>query len=153
MTATEEGQKRPALKVVLMGHPYNTRDTFANRNLVRKLEALGLNAVFGDSLYATGKADKARLMGDGKLIKMPYWISLRENYGSAGVLRAQGGVDGAVYVSSFNCGPDSFIIEMVRERLGDLPLLVLKLDEQTGEAGLDTRLEAFAELLERRTRI
>jgi predicted nucleotide-binding protein (sugar kinase/HSP70/actin superfamily) len=29
-------------------------------------------------------------------------------------------------------------------------VLVLKIDEQTGEAGFDTRIEAFTDMLERR---
>ena len=44
------------------------------------------------------------------------------------------------------------IIEMIRNRIGDFPMLVVKLDEHTAEAGIDTRLEAFAELLERQKR-
>ncbi len=56
-------------------------------------------------------------------------------------------VDGIVYVSSFCCGTDSVTIEMIKNRIASFPFLVLKLDEQTGEAGYNTRLEAFREVL------
>jgi predicted nucleotide-binding protein (sugar kinase/HSP70/actin superfamily) len=56
-------------------------------------------------------------------------------------------INGIIYISSFCCGTDSIIIEMIKNRLGNFPLLVLKIDEQTGEAGYNTRLEAFREVL------
>ena len=84
------------------------------------------------------------------LMKAPYWRFYRENFGKAMALLKKGSVDGILYVSSFCCGTDSVTIEMIRSRIGDFPMLVLKLDEHTAEAGMDTRLEAFAELLDRR---
>lgn len=55
-------------------------------------------------------------------------------------------IDGIICLSSVSCGTDSVVAEMIRENT-DLPVLVLKLDEMTGEAGFDTRLEAFCEVL------
>ena len=54
-------------------------------------------------------------------------------------------VERLILVGSFECGPESIIesyIEDEAERAG-IPLLVLTIDEQTGEAGLVTRMEAF----------
>ena len=54
-------------------------------------------------------------------------------------------VDKMILVGSFECGPESIIeayIEEEAQRQG-IPLMVLTLDEHSGEAGLVTRLEAF----------
>ena len=42
------------------------------------------------------------------------------------------------------------VIELVKNRLSDFPFLILKIDEHTGEAGFNTRIEAFVDMLERR---
>lgn len=131
--------------VALLGHPYNLYDSFVNMNLVRKLERLGINAVTPD---AVSHEDKQRQLTG--LLKNPYWLFLRENYGAAVYFANEKKVDGIIYLSSFNCGTDSVTVEMIRNRIGNLPMMVLKLDEHTGEAGFDTRIEAFSELLERR---
>ena len=114
-------------------------------NLVSKLKRLGICPVTGDEL--TRQDLDEQMTG---LMKAPYWRFYRENFGKAMALLKKGSVDGILYVSSFCCGTDSVTIEMIRSRIGDFPMLVLKLDEHTAEAGMDTRLEAFAELLERR---
>lgn len=54
-------------------------------------------------------------------------------------------VEKMILVGSFECGPESIIeayIEEEAHRQG-IPLMVLALDEHSGEAGLTTRLEAF----------
>lgn len=45
---------------------------------------------------------------------------------------------------------DAFVSDMLRLHLGDIPFMVLKLDEHKGNAGLETRIEAFVDMLERR---
>ena len=44
------------------------------------------------------------------------------------------------------------MLELIKHHIGDFPFMVLKIDEHTGEAGLDTRIEAFVDMLERRRR-
>ncbi|MEW6398062.1 MAG: acyl-CoA dehydratase activase-related protein [Bacillota bacterium] len=54
-------------------------------------------------------------------------------------------VDKLVLVQAFECGPMSVVENFVQEEADacGIPLLILTVDEQTGEAGLVTRLEAF----------
>ena len=133
------------LAIAVLGHPYNTGDSFANRNLIHKLQSFGAQVIMGEDLVVT---ELERFFKG--LMKQPYWLFFRENYAKAMWLAEQKAVDGIVYVSSFNCGTDSVTIEMIQKGIGELPLLVLKLDEHTGEAGIDTRIEAFIDLLKRR---
>lgn len=133
------------LKVILLGHPYNLYDPYANRSLLDKLHDHGIGVVTEEH---ADPIESAKAVAT--LFKRPFWTFARTAYGAAVSLRRSGGIDGAVYVSSFACGIDSVVVEMVREAVGDLPLLLLKMDEQTGDAGLITRIEAFSDLLERR---
>lgn len=130
--------------VGVIGHPYNVFDCFANRNVIKKLERLGAKAITERDI----PENRTNLFGE-ELYKRPFWTFLRRNYGLAVYLYEHHLVDGIIYISSFSCGIDSVVIELIQKRIEGLPIMVLKLDEQTGEEGLNTRLEAFYDLLGR----
>ncbi len=143
---SEFEQDELSRRVALIGHAYNLHDRFVNMDLVRKLSRLGIGVVTEEDV---DDADIAREAS--KLFKEPFWYFARRYYGAAAHLCASRQVDGVLYVSAFSCGVDSVVTELVAHAAGDVPLMVLKLDEHTGEAGLDTRIEAFADMLERRS--
>ncbi|MCG8485134.1 MAG: acyl-CoA dehydratase activase-related protein [Clostridia bacterium] len=131
--------------VFLGGHPYNIYDSFANMNLIQKLREHQIGIITEERV---NRKDKDHELGH--LIKKPYWLFFRNNYGASKYLARNAHIDGIVYISSFSCGIDSITIEMMKNNLPNLPFLVLKIDEHTGEAGMNTRIEAFADMLERR---
>lgn len=59
------------------------------------------------------------------------------------------GFDGAIHIAPFGCMPESVAGTILKRMSRELsfPLLTLSYDEHTGEAGLDTRLEAFVDML------
>jgi predicted nucleotide-binding protein (sugar kinase/HSP70/actin superfamily) len=61
-------------------------------------------------------------------------------------------VDGLISVSAFGCAPDSVMISVLAQaaRRAGKPYMSLVLDEHSAQAGLVTRLEAFADMLLRR---
>lgn len=58
-----------------------------------------------------------------------------------------------VFVTNFSCGPDSFLVGYFRRAMGDKPSLTLELDSHTADAGLNTRVEAFLDIVERYRKI
>jgi predicted nucleotide-binding protein (sugar kinase/HSP70/actin superfamily) len=67
---------------------------------------------------------------------------------------AKEGIDGVIHIFPFTCMPELVahtILSKVQKDL-DIPILTLIIDEHTAVGGLDTRLEAFLDLLERRRR-
>jgi predicted nucleotide-binding protein (sugar kinase/HSP70/actin superfamily) len=52
------------------------------------------------------------------------------------------------WVSNFSCAPDSFMLHYVRWMMGQKPYLVLEIDSHTADAGLDTRIEAFLDIVD-----
>lgn len=129
-------------RIFLAGHPYNIYDSFVNLNLIKKLHDLDIGVITEEWVSRTEMLYE--LEG---LLKRPYWLFFIHNYASALALMRRKEIDGIVYVSSFCCGTDSVTVDMLRNRIGSFPFLVLKIDEQTGEAGYNTRLEAFREVL------
>jgi predicted nucleotide-binding protein (sugar kinase/HSP70/actin superfamily) len=51
------------------------------------------------------------------------------------------------YITNFSCGPDSFIIGYFRSIMGLKPSLTLELDSHTADAGIETRIEAFLDIV------
>lgn len=136
------------INIALLGHPYNVYDDFINMNLVSKLHELGAS-VITEEFVPEEEIDKEV----NKLFKRPFWSFARNAYGAASYLTREKVIDGVIYISSFACGIDSVVIELIKDRIGDFPLLILKIDEQSGEAGVNTRIEAFMDMLERRGKI
>lgn len=136
------------IKVALAGHPYNIYDTFINMNIKKKLNQLGVGVITEECVDEDDMEPEVQ-----SLFKKPFWTFARKTYGFITALAANQQVQGIVYISSFACGIDSVIIELVGDRTGEFPMLVLKIDEHTGEAGVDTRIEAFADMLERSVKL
>ena len=138
-------QYRSEIRVALLGHPYNIHDSFLNMNIPKKLAQLGVH-VITETVVSESDINRE----SASLFKKPFWTLARHSYGAAKYLYKCGAIDGIVYISSFACGIDSVVVELIRGATEGLPFLVLKVDEHTGEAGVDTRIEAFTDLLRRR---
>jgi len=133
------------IKVALAGHPYNVNDSFINMNLIKKLNGHGIGIITEENVD-----NNLKIKQISSLYKRPFWTFSREIFGFSTYLAENHLIDGIVYVSSFGCGIDSVIIELIKDKIGEFPFLILKIDEETGEAGFDTRIEAFSDMLERR---
>lgn len=75
----------------------------------------------------------------------------RETVGGA-ALMSQNGVDGLIHVMPFTCMPEIAASAMLTRTEHDygVPIMRLSLDEHTADAGLQTRLEAFVDMLAHR---
>jgi len=51
------------------------------------------------------------------------------------------------YITNFSCGPDSFIVGYFRDLMGQKPSLTLELDNHTADTGVETRVEAFLDIV------
>lgn len=132
-------------RIALVGHPYNIYDKYINMDIINKINKLNIGVMTEEDI------DKKNIDEEvSHLFKKPFWAFARNCYGFASFVGRNKEVDGIIYISSFACGIDSIVIELIKNRLKEFPILVIKIDELTGEAGIDTRLEAFVDMLERR---
>ncbi len=151
-----DGTKEPSLRfvgklrVAVIGHPYNIYDRFISMDILGKLKKYGVDIktieMVGED-YANKQA--------AKLKKPMFWYYGRTAYGAALHLASSGEIDGMICVTSFGCGVDSFVNDMIERRIRKeykIPLIIMTIDEHSGEAGFNTRLEAFVDMLQwRRT--
>lgn len=133
------------LQIAVIGHCYNLYDSYINMGLLKKLERAGVSALTVEMMEEEDVNRKAA-----GISKRMFWYFGRKAVGTALCMLERQNVDGMLYVMAFGCGVDSFVCDYV-ERLvrnrSDMPFAVITLDEHTGEAGLDTRVEAFADMI------
>ena len=92
----------------------------------------------------------------GMLEKRMFWSSGKDFIGSALYMMDNNKIDGILILTSFGCGIDSLsidYIERLRKKTYKKPFMVITLDEHTGDANFNTRLEAFLDLIDRRKRL
>lgn len=143
-----EGVSKPKIGVV--GHPYILYDSFISMNLIRKLEKLGFAVVTGEMLN-----EDVVLSSYDRIIRWMHWTYEKEILGAANYFLESSGFLGLVYVASFGCGPAALIGESIvryAARFRDKVMLHLVIDEHTAEAGMVTRLEAFADMVYMKTK-
>jgi predicted nucleotide-binding protein (sugar kinase/HSP70/actin superfamily) len=73
------------------------------------------------------------------------WQLNREIIGSIAMNKSK--VDGIILLSTFPCGPDAMVSDLLLRRIKDKPMLDLVLDGQNGTAGVETRLESFLDII------
>lgn len=132
------------INILVLGHSYNTYDEFLNMGILKKLEDSNVNII----LSACVSEDDYREYSS-NYTKRIFWTHGRKIIGSACYLMDKKLVDGIIYLSAFGCGLDSVLIHLVSKVASekDIPMMQLTLDEQTGEAGLITRYEAFLDMM------
>jgi len=131
--------------IAVIGHTYLFNDPFISFDLVRRLRERGARVVTSDMLSA-GRIEET-LSG----IECGTHWSLG-NRVVASVIHFSGKeeVNGIVHITPFGCSSDSLIKEYIDANLPEKkPMLVLTVDEHSGDAGIVTRLEAFFDMISR----
>jgi len=146
-STSKQTNAKAGLQVGLIGHGYNIYDYSISMGLIERLEKLGANVITAENL-----PDNLINLQAMTLPKPMFWTLGKRALGAAMHWVNQGGIDGIIYFSAFGCGPDSLVGDLIERycRKRNYPILHLTVDEHTGEAGMDTRIEAFIDLLERR---
>lgn len=137
--ALPEIQKSSLPTIALIGHPYVLYE-WVSHDLLTRLRYYG-------RVITPEMVDKRTISAQMKKIYEgeKLWSYEAQMLGAGLYLMENRLVDRVVFVGLFECGPASIIepyIEDMAERM-HIPLLKLFMDEQTGEAGLITRIEAF----------
>lgn len=132
-------------KIMIFGHPYILHDPYLNMNVVKKFEQNGFE-VLTPHLLNTKELEQYSTQYQGKI----FWKYSRELIGTCLFLIEHHLVDGVIFISSFGCGVDSLLTETIERRIrktSHTPYMLLTIDEHSGEAGFNTRIEAYIDML------
>ncbi|TDO94346.1 putative nucleotide-binding protein (sugar kinase/HSP70/actin superfamily) [Halanaerobium saccharolyticum] len=130
--------------IALIGYGYNLSDQYLNMDILNKLKEMGVR-VHTFSMAAAEIIEKELA----KLRKPMFWEFTNKLYGAAEHYLKNEQVDGVIYLTAFGCGPDSILGQIleVDAKEYDKAFMTLRIDEQTGESHIITRIEAFIDLL------
>lgn len=158
LEAVAKDMQRPCLKMGIVGEFYVLLEPFVNFDIEEYLGNMGVS--IERSVYLTdwiGPSKENPIIGisDSQVARAakPYLNHFvgGEGLPSVGhtVIYAKEGFDGVLHLFPFTCMPDIIaksILPQVSRDL-DIPTVSFVIDEQTGKAGVLTRLEAFIDLL------
>lgn len=141
-------RKKTEITIALMGYVNNVYDNFVSMNTIAKLRDMNAEIITFDMI------DEEIIKIDKNEVKQPFWIFTRKIYNAAKHLIASKTIDGMIHITAFGCGPDSIIGKMMEIDCeeSDLPFMTVRVDEHTGDNHVNTRLEAFTDMIKMKKR-
>lgn len=142
-------EEKHFITVAVIAHGYNLYDERVSMKITDKLKSFSVGVKTAEQLSEEQMREGINSLGS-KL----YWANELEITGAAAHYIQRKDVDGLIAINAFGCGPDSMMIERIARYAKKInkPFLNLSVDEQTGEAGFITRIEAFTDMLIRKKR-
>ena len=133
----------------LIGYIYNVYDPFISMNIIKKLRELKVNVVTFDMME-----EKQLLKYRGECTRPIFWTFPDKLYQAASVMIKDLKVNGIIHITAFGCGPDSIVGKEIEHDYAEsgVPFMTLRIDEHTGESHLQTRIEAFTDMIKRKIR-
>lgn len=132
------------LNIAVLGYPYQIYDDYISTNILTWLKENNVRT------WTMEMVDYSELKKyAGRLKKKLFWHFSNKVVWACYYYLDQPHIDGIIHVTAFSCGPDAMVDKLVelecKER--NFPFLSLMIDEQTGESGAITRLEAFTDMI------
>jgi len=121
---------------VIIGRPYSLYDSAVNMDIGKKIQDLGILAIPQDFIPLASEdiSDSWPAM---------YSRQIQKKLAAARIVRKDPRLR-AVVLTYFGCGPDSFANPFFKDEIGE-PCYMMQIDEHTADAGVITRIEAFAD--------
>lgn len=141
------------LRVGIIGEYYTVMDDFGNHNVERILSYMGQGVEVHRWMTFTHRNlaydEKADLATIAPYVRYSMGPTTSATLAAA-IRYADAGFDGIVHVKSFGCTPEVDAMAVLQNISTDrkIPILFLSYDSQTGDAGIQTRLEAFYDMIE-----
>jgi predicted CoA-substrate-specific enzyme activase len=137
-TFLRELEKNPdQYGVVILGRSYNAFVSEANMGIPHKFASRGVPVIPLDCLPMEKEAAYESSM---------YWSTGKIILRGAAFIKKHPQLFGC-YITNFSCGPDSFLVGYFRDIMERKPFLILELDSHVADAGLETRIEAFMDII------
>ncbi len=131
-------------KIALLGYPYAVFDPFISAGIYDKLNKMGVDVVTFEQIPLRQMRRFSRVLPQNF-----FWYYSNQVCWAGLYLLEQNSIDGIIHITAFGCGPDAMVDKTLEleAKSARVPFLSLAIDEHTGEGGVQTRLEAFVDML------
>lgn len=138
-------QEEGLVTVALLGYPYAVFDPYISAGIYHKLVKLGVKVITYEQIPRKVMRRFSRVMPQNFF----WYYSNQVCWAGLHLIDAKTAVDGIIHVTAFGCGPDAMVDKTleIEAKKPELPFLSLAIDEHTGEGGVQTRVEAFVDML------
>ena len=123
--------------IAVLGRPYNAFTKDANMGIPKKFTSRGYSVIPFDMLPCE----------ESQIFNNMYWYYGQQDMKAASYLKNEDNIF-ITFISNFSCAPDSFMLHYIKWMMGIKPFLILELDSHSADAGIDTRVEAFLDIIE-----
>ena len=124
------------IKILLVGHPYNVYDKLIGEPIIKMLKNLNIEIIYSDLFFTKNEYNE--------FSKGLYWKYSKDNISS--ISKCIDKINGIIFLSSFPCGPDSLVNELVMRKLNK-PYINIIIDDIESSGGIETRLESFIDII------
>jgi len=133
--------------IIVLAHSYVIFDEFLNKGILETIKNAGYNPIYP----AYYRFNSFYISSD--LPKEFFWSSARDIYNYFEWARNSTNVDGVIYLMTFGCGIDSILQELIMRKCNKigLPYLCITVDEHCADVGIQTRIEAYLDMIEWRS--
>jgi len=119
--------------ILLAGHSYNAFTPEASQSVGKKLSSMGVAVIPADCLMPAGDGPTS-------------WHFSNQILNAVGIAKQHPNLF-LLSISNFSCTIDAFTHAALASELGSKPYLILEIDAHTADAGVQTRLEAFLDII------
>lgn len=143
-------KKTYPVNIGVIGYVYNIYDTYVSMDILNKLNEL--NAGYKTFEMIDDNEVERQLK---KFDKSLFWTFSNKLMAAAYNFYEDDDIDGIIHVTAFGCGPDSFlgkILEIDSSKYKK-PFMTMRVDEHSGEGHLQTRIEAFVDMIARKKQL
>lgn len=130
---------RDELHVILLGRPYTVLSADMNKRIPEIFGTLGIKAFYQDQVPEPTVTDRSLA----PLLAEIHWHYAAKILATAHTAARTPGAY-PVFITSFKCTPDAFVVEYFKKIMESYhkPYLILQLDEHDSSVGYETRIEA-----------
>lgn len=124
-------------KILLVSHPYNLYDEYISKDIITNITEANCDIIYADLLDENNLYEY--------LSKDLYFKYSKEQLGA--IMYCKEKIDGIIFLTTFPCGIDSLVNELVMRKINK-PYLNLVIDDLSSNTGIITRIESFIDIIE-----
>lgn len=124
-------------KILVIGHSYNIFDDLIGKEITDLLKKENIG------ILLNAEVDVNKLY---KKIMPTLYFSYHKKLISS-IVKYKNKVNGIILVTTFPCGTDSLVFDMVKRKIKNIPIITIVFDDLTSNTGLVTRIESFIDII------
>jgi predicted nucleotide-binding protein (sugar kinase/HSP70/actin superfamily) len=148
--SVETTTPKDPLRVGIIGEYYTIMEPYSNHFIEKELATMGAVVdrwmnISNSVLHRFGDVQRDSIRGYARYNMGATCMATIDR----ALYCARRGYDGVIHVKSFGCTPEMDVIPVLQNISADykMPIIYLSYDSQTSEAGIQTRLEAFYDMI------